>query len=252
MMNYLKGFVACLGMFSIIPVPYFRWNDKIVANMIPTFPLVGLVIGVLWYGLGLLLEWLGVPLTLCIPLMALFVPILSGCIHLDGFMDTADAILSRRPDLEERRRILKDPNTGAFAVIAVIIYFILQLAAVYTLYDKGINLRILLFCPVISRGLGGLFVISLPSISQNGYGAGFKKDIKTHSFILPTLTTLGAVVGIGYLLGITGLFLTLLGMGVGCLVSYRCYHNLQGYSGDLAGCTNVITEVSLLLLLCLS
>lgn len=51
--------------------------------------------------------------------------IITGMLHLDGFMDVCDAILSRRSK-EEKLRILKDSATGAFAVIPLVILFFLQ------------------------------------------------------------------------------------------------------------------------------
>ena len=68
----------------------------------------------------------------------------TGFLHLDGFMDSCDAILSRR-DLEERRRILKDPHTGSFAVISLVILTILSLGAFYEA-DLG---RYLALLPVV-------------------------------------------------------------------------------------------------------
>ncbi|MBR4746042.1 MAG: adenosylcobinamide-GDP ribazoletransferase, partial [Desulfovibrio sp.] len=41
--------------------------------------------------------------------------LITGGIHFDGFLDVTDAVKSWR-DLDERRRILKDPNVGSFAV----------------------------------------------------------------------------------------------------------------------------------------
>jgi len=55
-MNLIKGFIMSLGMFSIIPVPKNSWNDKYMALVIPNLPLVGVLIGLLWYGLAYALS----------------------------------------------------------------------------------------------------------------------------------------------------------------------------------------------------
>ena len=56
------------------------------------------------------------------------IPLLvTGGFHVDGFMDTTDALSSYR-EKEERLRILKDPHIGAFAVIGVVIYYLLYAA----------------------------------------------------------------------------------------------------------------------------
>ena len=92
--------------------------------MLVALPLVGLVIGGaewLWF---LFRSWLsfgpvlhGVGMTL-IPLL------LTGGIHLDGFMDTVDALKSHAAP-EKKRAILKDPHAGAFAVIGLAAYLLL-------------------------------------------------------------------------------------------------------------------------------
>lgn len=46
--------------------------------------------------------------------------LVTGFLHLDGFMDVCDAVLSRC-DLETRQRILKDSHCGSFAVICMIL-----------------------------------------------------------------------------------------------------------------------------------
>ena len=79
-------------------------------------------------GLQLLIGYLLLKYTSCGNLffaiaMALIPVIVSGGIHLDGFADTVDA-LSSYGDREKKLEILKDPNTGAFAVIGLCVYFL--------------------------------------------------------------------------------------------------------------------------------
>ena len=49
----------------------------------------------------------------------------TGGIHMDGYLDTADAMASWQPR-ERRLEILKDSNAGAFAVISCAVWFPLQ------------------------------------------------------------------------------------------------------------------------------
>ena len=48
--------------------------------------------------------------------------IVTGGIHVDGLLDTSDALSSWR-DREKRLEILKDSHAGAFAVITACVYF---------------------------------------------------------------------------------------------------------------------------------
>mgnify|MGYP003392776405 FL=1 len=52
--------------------------------------------------------------------MAVYPYLVTGFLHLDGFMDVTDAVKSWR-DLERRREILKDSHVGSFAVINLVL-----------------------------------------------------------------------------------------------------------------------------------
>ena len=110
----MTGFFMAWGMFCAIPCPRKVWDSEKYPRMLLSLPLIGLLIGALWALAGLLAVKLGL---LGAALMAVLPALLSGFIHLDGYMDCADAILSRR-DRETRLRILKDSHVGSFAVIA--------------------------------------------------------------------------------------------------------------------------------------
>ena len=69
------------------------------------FPVLGFFIGILWFGLYLLMEMLVVPPLLSAALMTV-IPLQHHRSHLDGFMDCNDTILSRRP-LEEKQKITR-------------------------------------------------------------------------------------------------------------------------------------------------
>ena len=59
-------------------------------------------------------------------LLVLIPVFVRGGIHLDGLLDTADALNSYQPR-ERKLEILKDSNAGAFAVITALVYFLLYL-----------------------------------------------------------------------------------------------------------------------------
>ena len=59
--------------------------------------------------------------------------------HMDGFMDVNDAIMSRRP-LEDRLRILKDSTVGAFAVITVMFLVLAMYVASFSFFIKPMEI----------------------------------------------------------------------------------------------------------------
>ncbi len=88
-------------------------------------PFIGAVVGGLWalaaWGLG----YLSCPGPVRALVLAAVPWLATGFLHLDGYMDVCDAVLSRR-DLATRQRILKDSHCGAFAVISLGLLFMAQ------------------------------------------------------------------------------------------------------------------------------
>ena len=152
-------------MYSKIPVPHPQWNEKQMRYTICFFPVVGAAIGLLiwlWFRLCAVLaagDWMRILVAAVIPLLV------TGGIHVDGFMDTSDALHS----YQERARkleILKDSHIGAFAVIMLAGFLALWVAGVSQLSGRAV----LLWCTgfVYARILSGLSVVSFPNAKKEG------------------------------------------------------------------------------------
>lgn len=127
-MFLIKAAGIAFSMFSIIPVPQFEWKEKEMKYMIAFFPLVGVVIGITVYLWTMLCQALGMSKG-CLVLIGTALPIvISGGIHVDGYMDTMDALHSYR-DRERKLEILKDAHVGAFSVILLIVYYLIYIGA---------------------------------------------------------------------------------------------------------------------------
>ena len=234
-----------LGMFSIIPVPKNSWGDKQMPLVMPALPLVGALIGLAWYGLSVAMSTLSVPPVISCAVI-LFIPfILSGFVHLDGYMDTADAVFSRR-SIDEKKRILKDPHTGAFAVIALAVLLIFQFGAVYSVIGELKNLLVFAFIPVISRCIACIAALNIKPIFESGYNASFKSGTKAGHTVFICLLLLICYAAAWFLLGVAALPL-LIGAAAGVLTIWYLYSQLRGISGDLCGCIIAVTELAALL-----
>ena len=122
-------------MFSAVPMPQFDWNRKNMRYALLAFPLIGVLIGLAFWGADLLCEWLALPAVLRGAVFCLIPFALTGGIHLDGYADTCDALASHA-DPEKKQEILKDPHVGSFAVMRICGTFLLMFAlwAVFGLY----------------------------------------------------------------------------------------------------------------------
>ena len=160
-----NGFLIAFAMFSRIPVPRADWDKENMKYMICFFPGIGLVIGLLICGYG----WLCVLADLGSLMRAagyVLIPLLvTGGIHMDGFLDTVDALSSWQPK-EKKLEILKDSHAGAFAVIMGCAYFILALGVWSEMEEKV--LPVLAAGYILSRALSGMALATFPCANKKG------------------------------------------------------------------------------------
>ena len=107
MKSLWNNFKVAFAMFSKIPMPRADWTKENMKYMFCFFPFIGTVIG----GLTMLVAYLGLRfgyqpgfVTAVLVLVPVFV---TGGIHVDGLLDTSDA-LSSWQERSRRLEILKD------------------------------------------------------------------------------------------------------------------------------------------------
>jgi hypothetical protein len=90
---------------------------------------------------------------------------------MDGFMDCSDAILSRRPELEERQRILKASDVGAFAVISLVFMTMVFAASMITLAESFSLQKVALLIVIMaaSRSIAADAVLRKPPMKTSQY-----------------------------------------------------------------------------------
>lgn len=236
-----------LGLYTAIP-GFARWDDS-CADLLPVaLPVVGALLGFAWYGLAALFGRF-MPLLLCAAMVTVTLPILTGFLHLDGFMDVMDAMLSARKR-EEKLRILKDPHAGAFSVIALVCLLLVETGAVYAVLEaKGIVL--LLMLPPLSRSLAAFSLMTLPPLAQSGYGKmNYEAGTRRKRVFCLTCAVLscGLTFTFGWRHGIACLAAAC-GFTLACRWAYRA---LGGMNGDIAGCSICLAEAfGLVILACL-
>lgn len=232
MKSWIYAFFMCWGMFLAVPCPFPRWDERSRGKMLVCFPVIGCIVGGLWCGAAYLLGLVSCPVSIEAFLLTAVPFLLTGFIHLDGFMDVCDALLSRR-DLETRKRILKDPHTGAFAVISVV----LLIAAEFSLFlSRSIGTPDLLplgLIPVAIRACAGLAVLLLRPMETSQYSAGHGKPAAGHIVFLALLLTAAAAVPI-IIFGIGGLAPLCAAAGYWAF-SLIAFKKLDGMSGDVSG-----------------
>ncbi len=257
-MTFFESLLVALSTYSAIPVPQFTWNEKNMKYAICFFPVVGLLCGVVLYGWYLFCQWLSVSAVLfgavatCLPLL------LTGGIHMDGFLDTVDALASHQ-SRERKLEILKDSHIGAFAPIYLCVYLFLNFGLLHEIYVQD-GFATLLPVYILSRALSALCAVNLPNARKSGMLCAFTQDTsrKKATIAMATLVVLcwAALAALSPLPGSLSIFASILSV-----LAYRrmAMKQFGGVTGDTSGFFLQICELACMsglwlggLLLCVS
>ena len=242
MKNLLQGFIIAFSMYSGIPMPRVDWNENNMKYCICSFPLIGAVIGACVSGWFYLAGMLSLPDTFRTGVLLVIPVLITGGIHLDGLLDTADALGSHR-SREEKLAIMKDSHAGAFAVIAGICYFVLSYGIFAAMrWEDAAQVAV---CFVLSRALSGLALVTFPKAKGSGLLRTFSDAAANRRVAIVMLLYTAACCIILILLdiqsGAAAIILAGLVFGWYYTMSKRMF---GGITGDLAGCFLQICELA--------
>lgn len=236
--------MVALQFLTSIPVPIKR-EIKLeeYGRSVAYFPLVGLVLGLILVGLDFLLRLL-LPLTLVNALLIVALILLTGALHLDGFLDTCDGIFAFRSP-EARLEIMKDSRVGSFGVVGAIALLLLKFAALQSL-PLGLRPVALLLMPILARWAIVYAAVVFPyGRPGSSLGSLYKEHAGRGALIIATLTTIilaaaaFQVAGLAILVAVW--ILTWLG-------SRYIMARIPGLTGDTYGAVGETMEVFTLLL----
>jgi adenosylcobinamide-GDP ribazoletransferase len=236
----MDSFWLALQFLTRLPSPQLaELAPKTVGRSLLFYPLVGLIIGAILFGVSEFTSAL--PATLLAALLLALWLFLSGALHIDGLADMADAWVGGHGDRERTLAIMKDPYCGPMGVSAVVAVLLLKYAALLEL--AGNNAQLLLAVPVVGRSFAVLLMLTTPYVRK----LGLASDMVEH---LPRLAawSILAVVAIALLWWLQGIALWLLGASLITFLLYRgaLMRRLQGFTGDAAGALIEIIEVVVL------
>lgn len=245
MKKWLTGFSMCWGMFCAIPNPLPCWDQNCYRQMLLCLPILGGLLGGIWAGFGWVLLRTGTPMLLFAACMAALPWCLTGFIHLDGFMDCSDAVLSRR-DQPRRQEILKDSRVGSFAVIAMVLLALFSLAV----WGEGISPAKLWVLPLVcavTRAVSAAAVLGFEPLESSGYRTMKKK--RTAVFAAACMVFVS--IGLGFLLLPWSFTSPLAAAAVSFIAVLALRKNLGGMCGDISGAAITLGELagSMILLL---
>lgn len=249
-MRYIRSFFMALSMFSVIPAPRFKWEKENTKNILKFYPLIGGIIGLLWILLYSILNSFNINNVLISAVILIYPIMITGMLHLDGFMDICDAVLSRR-DREAKLKILKDSCTGAFSVICLVILMIIEFASIYSIIEDRKNILFLLFIPIISRSFMALMILTKVEIKESTLVKIFKDGTNIWDRVVQIVIIIITFIIIYITLG--AIYNCI--MFIMCLIMlYKTNVNIKelgGINGDVAGYGLIVGECIGILMLAL-
>lgn len=243
----MKRFISILQFMTRIPINIDTGFDEEFHKTITYFPLVGLVLGVLIYIIGLVSGiFFDSFITSIIVTLALV--ILTGGLHIDGLGDTFDAIYSYR-DKERMLEIMKDSRLGTNSLLAIMFLILLKIGFIYSIINNSL-LWTVIFMPVVARL--GVIVMMYKTVTprENGMGNLFIGKASTSMFTIAILYTIILMIGISKLIFLASTFEAM--MLISTIIILFIFNNLfkkhiyikiDGVTGDILGCTIELGEL---------
>jgi adenosylcobinamide-GDP ribazoletransferase len=208
------------------------------ARAVQWFPLVGALVG-----LGVGGAWRGAeelwPPAVAAALAVLTDLVLTGMLHLDGLIDSADGLL---PHLTRDRRlaVMSEPTAGAFGIVVVVATLLARWAALASM-RADVLLVAGLWC--ISRTAMAALMTALPYARDEGLASAFAAGPRgaSRQLVVVSGALLGSVL-VGMAAGWPAVAILLASslavVGVGALARVR----IGGFTGDVLGAAGVIAE----------
>lgn len=245
MKSMIQSFIIAFSMYSKIPMPKTIWEEKNMRYAMCFFPLVGAVIGALEYICFLITNEFHFSKMITTVILTVIPVFVTGGIHMDGFLDTIDA-LSSNQSRENKLKILSDPNSGAFAIIFCVVYFLITFSFWYEISTASILIVALGF--VMSRSLSGISVVSFKKAKDTGLAYTFSNGAVIRPVIITNIVIFTAsavaMLVISYKPGLIAICASLL-----VFIYYRtkAYKIFGGITGDLCGYFLQLCELVLLI-----
>lgn len=243
----MKSFWLAWQFLTRLPAPvYQQVDEKEIGHSQSYYPLVGLLIGALLYGLAVLLQQTALSQTIIAALLLLMWVAVTGALHLDGLADIADAWVGGQGDRERALAIMKDPVSGPIGVTVLVLLLLLKFALLQQLLETAILGLILI--PALARALVPLLFISMPYLRPAGLGRALADHLPHWRVLLSWLLLSGLAV---YLLGQSAAWLLLSLLVVFVFLRYLYISRFGGLTGDMVGAAIEVAETGLLLTLLL-
>lgn len=234
----MRNLISALQFITILPLGKAESFDP--PKMVPYFPMVGIILGLLVAGFDLMVTRFWAP-PIAALLDVILLAVLTGAFHLDGLGDTADGLLGLRTK-DEALAIMKDSRLGTMGLVAIVFGLALKWGGIAGLdFQRSI---LLIIIPAYARS--GI-LLAMPFFSY-GRSNGTGKSFFDQKLSLKNFWGLALPVVLSLILGLKAIWLNLAFaiIIVAILLFYK--KRLGGITGDMLGAMVEVAEAGLFLM----
>lgn len=233
--------VAAQFLTTMPPVIKRPFTNQELGRAVAFFPLVGLGLGIVLAAINGLLNLIFPPNLSTALLLAAWI-LLTGVLHLDGFLDACDGLFGGFTP-ESRLHIMRDERVGAYALAGGVLLLLIKFTALTSVPNLT---TALILVPTLGRWAISLAVVSFPYARETGLGRTMKNEAGPAERLLATAVALIVAVFAGGLLGLAAMVAVALTVWLG---SKYVMNRIPGLTGDIYGALCETSEVVVLLVL---
>ncbi len=236
----MTSLIAALQFLTIMPSFVRRvFTPLEMGRAVGWFPLVGLALGALLFGLGRGLSVIFPTPVVGVLVLAVWL-LLTRALHFDGFLDICDGLFGGFTP-ERRLEIMRDSRVGAFGVAGGGLLLLTKYTAIISLT----NYYGLLLAPVLGRWILTIAIFFYPYAREKGLGRDMKDNVGWQQIVIASAITLLSAWLIGGWMGILAMALAgvVLWLGAGFII-----RRIPGLTGDSYGALCEMSELIVLLL----
>ncbi len=241
----MKGLLCAIRFLTVFPAgrPDGENKDEDIAYCAAWFPVVGLITGSM-LALSYDLLSMALPLPAVCALVLVLSVVISGGMHADGFIDTADAIASGA-DRNRMLEIMREGRPGALGITAAILLFLSKFAFILSLRPAAAGVSLVAMAVVGKSSFTASGFFYRYAREGGGLGGSILGKVPRNGLILSAvfcLCILSFVFGLKVFV-----FFPLVSL-VSLLCNTWLVKKLGGLTGDTLGAVSEVLETVTLLL----
>jgi adenosylcobinamide-GDP ribazoletransferase len=206
-------------------------------------PIVGMAVGLVGAAVYGFAQTLNLPPLPAAVLAVAATVLVTGALHEDGLADVVDGF-GGGATRERKLDIMRDSRIGTYGVCALILSFMLRVAALSNLGDPGLVAAVLVAAHAAARAPIPAFMRRVSAARIDGMSADAGRPPQTSALVAVLLGLVPLMIGLGFGAAIVAVVLLCAGFG---LMAWLCNRQIGGQTGDVLGTLEQIGEIAVLL-----